>query len=219
ATLAKLPSDTQVLVPAGLEEWFEKRGWRHVHPMVWWQSFRVGSLRLQFVPAHHWSRRRIMDKNDSLWGGWVMRFPGSGGIYFAGDTAYGTCFRQVRARHPNLDAAILPIGAYTPRWHEHGVHMDPFEALQAFHDVGAEVLVPMHWGTFPMSVEPVLEPRELLLEAWAEAHPPGRLADLPLGGTHTWPLAEAGRPTAWTRPWRAIGRTLRRLVQPVASVS
>lgn len=222
-TLDRLPKDTHMLVPLGDGPRLEKRGFTNVHALGWWASTRIGGVEFQFVPAHHWSRRRMMDTNDSLWGGWVVTAPGTGGIYFAGDSAYGECFAAIARRHPRLDVALLPIGAYTPRWHEHGVHMDPYEAVEAFDDLGARVMVPMHWGTFPMSPEPVLEPRAHLLAAWAEAGlEKDRLADLPIGGTHAWraipeePAMRPPRPARRRRlldgPRRLLRRVLARLV-------
>lgn len=186
-TLERLPRSVHLFVPLGMARWFLRRGFRHVHALHWWQSVKLGGTEFEFVPAHHWSRRRVMDKNDSLWGGWVILPPGSGGIYFAGDTGYGGAFKAIRHRHPHLEVALVPIGAYTPRWHEHGVHLNPFEAVQAFQDLGAATMVPMHWATFPMAPEPVLEPHALLLEAWEASGLAGdRLADLPIGASYAW---------------------------------
>lgn len=191
-TLVRLGRSTHMFVPLGTQKWFTENGFRNVHALGWWRTLKVAGTRFQFVPAHHWSRRHLTDKNDSLWGGWVITPPGRNGIYFAGDTAYGPAFEAIARVHHDLEVAMLPIGAYTPRWHEHGVHMNPEEAVQAFRDLGARTMVPMHWGTFPLAPEPVKEPHDRLLRAWEDSGLDwARLADLPVGGTHVEAMPEA----------------------------
>jgi L-ascorbate metabolism protein UlaG (beta-lactamase superfamily) len=181
-TIRRLPRDTLFLVPGGLAPWFRKRGYGNVVEHDWWESTLVGEVRVEFVPAHHWSRRGLWDTNKTLWGGWVVTPFGGEATYFAGDTAYGPCFKQIGRRHPRIGAALLPVGAYAPRWYLRDVHTDPGEAVQAFQDLGARRMVPMHWGTFPLSHEPLLEPIELTRQAWAEAGQPRQaLWDLALG--------------------------------------
>jgi L-ascorbate metabolism protein UlaG (beta-lactamase superfamily) len=90
-------------------------------------------------------------------------------IYHAGDSAYGPCFAEIGSRYPGIDVAMLPIGCYAPRWFMRTVHLDPEEAVRAALDVGARVMVPMHWGTFRLSHEPSLEPIERARAAWVAA--------------------------------------------------
>jgi L-ascorbate metabolism protein UlaG (beta-lactamase superfamily) len=90
-------------------------------------------------------------------------------VYHAGDSAYGPFFAEIGSRYPGIDVAMLPVGAYAPRWFMQNMHMDPEEAVQAAFDVGARVVVPMHWGTFRLSREPALEPIERTWVAWAAA--------------------------------------------------
>lgn len=101
-------------------------------------------------------------------------------MYFAGDTGYGQFFSEIGARFPGLDLALMPVGAYAPRWFMHAMHVDPDEAVQACSEIGAMRMVPMHWGTFILSGEPVTEPLERVAKAWAAA---GRDRD------HLWDLA------------------------------
>src|SRR4029077_6869547 len=101
------------------------------------------------------------------WGVWVVS-DGRRKAYFAGDTAYGPCFKAIREVHPGIDVALMPVGAYAPRWYNGSSHVSPEEAFLAVRDVGARTMVPIHWGTFLLSGEPVLEPIERTRAAWAE---------------------------------------------------
>jgi L-ascorbate metabolism protein UlaG (beta-lactamase superfamily) len=98
-----------------------------------------------------------------------LTVPGGLRVYHAGDSAYGPFFAEIGSRYPGIDVVMLPIGAYAPRWFMQNMHMDPEEAVQAFQDLGARVMVPMHWGTFWLSREPPLEPIERTRAAWAAA--------------------------------------------------
>ncbi len=123
----------------------------------WWQSKRYRGLTITFVPAQHFSGRGIGNRDRTLWGGWVIQ-GSSATLYHSGDTAYFTGFKEIGRRFPEIDVAMLPIGAYDPRWFMQPVHVDPEEALQAFEDLGARTFVAMHWGTFKQSDEPLDEP-------------------------------------------------------------
>jgi L-ascorbate metabolism protein UlaG (beta-lactamase superfamily) len=152
----------------------------------------LGALEVTFVPAHHWSRRGLFDHCASLWGGWVLTAPHGPRVYHAGDSAYGPFFAEIGSRYPGIDAAMLPVGAYAPRWFMRTMHVDPEEAVQAVQDLGARVMVPMHWGTFWLSREPALEPIKRTWAAWAVT---GRnradLWDLAIGQSRSFPMAAA----------------------------
>lgn len=187
-TLRRLPRRTPFFVPAGLGRWFRRRRFTHVTELDWWEGAELDGVRFDFVPAHHWSKRTLLDTCRSLWGGWVLTATGTGtggpAVYFAGDTGYGHWFGEIGRRHPALDLALLPIGAYAPRWWLSDVHTDPEEAVRAFTDLGARNMVPMHWATFVLSAEPVLEPLRRLLAAWERTgRPRHELWDLPVGGS------------------------------------
>jgi L-ascorbate metabolism protein UlaG (beta-lactamase superfamily) len=102
-------------------------------------------------------------------GGFVVTVAGGLQVYHAGDSAYGPFFASIGSRCPGIDVAMLPIGAYAPRWFMRTMHMDPEEAVHAACDAGARVMVPMHWGTFWLSREPALEPIKRTRAAWAAA--------------------------------------------------
>ncbi|MFI1830364.1 MBL fold metallo-hydrolase [Streptomyces sp. NPDC020412] len=183
-TLKRLPSATPVFAPAGLGRWFRRRGFTRVTELDWWEGAELAGVRFDFVPSHHWSRRTLTDTNRTLWGGWVLTDGSGGSVYFAGDTGYGHWFGEIGRRHPGIDVALLPIGAYAPRWWLSDVHTDPEEAVRAFEDLGARHLAPMHWATFALSAEPVMEPLERLRAAWeGTGRPREQLWDLPVGGS------------------------------------
>jgi L-ascorbate metabolism protein UlaG (beta-lactamase superfamily) len=141
-------------------------------------------VRFGFVPAHHWSKRTLTDTCRSLWGGWVLGDGSGRQVYFAGDTGYGRWFTEIGRRYPDIDLALLPIGAYEPRRLLRAVHTDPQEAVQACLDLGARSMAPMHWGTFLLSAEPPLEPLTRVRDAWQDAGRPREdLWDLPIGGS------------------------------------
>ncbi|WP_018352613.1 MBL fold metallo-hydrolase [Longispora albida] len=177
-TVKRLHRATPVLVPGGLGKWFRRRGFTQVAELDWWESASVGGLSFGFVPAHHWSRRTLTDTCKSLWGGWVLGEQ----LFFAGDTGYGPYFQKIGERYPALDVALMPIGAYSPRWMMRSVHMDPAEAVQATRELGAAKMATMHWGTFGLTPEPVLEPLYKARVAWADAGLPREdLWDLAVG--------------------------------------
>jgi L-ascorbate metabolism protein UlaG (beta-lactamase superfamily) len=179
-TIRRLPRGTPCYVPANLGWWFRRRGLTNVVELDWWE--RADDL--TFVPAHHWSRRGLTDACKSLWGGWILH----DSVYFAGDTGYGHWFGEIAARHPGIDLALMPVGAYEPSWFMKPVHLNPAEAVQATIDLGARRMATMHWGTFVLSSEPLLAPRDGARAAWAAAGRPREdLWDLAVGETRELP--------------------------------
>lgn len=132
------------------------------------------------VPALHWSSRGPRDRRMALWGGFILEAGGKR-VYFAGDTGYGTgnIFRAIGARFGEVDLAILPIGAYDPRWFMAAQHCDPEDAIRIMIDVGAKAAVGMHWGSFKLTDEARTDPERRLAEGLA-AHgiDPGRFRAL-----------------------------------------
>jgi L-ascorbate metabolism protein UlaG (beta-lactamase superfamily) len=164
-TLTRLGPDPRYLVPRGLGAWFRRHGFARVVEMDWWQEEDVGGVRVMFVPAQHWSRRHLTDTNVSWWGGYVLRH-GHTCLYHSGDTAWFEGFDQIRDRCGAPDIAILPAGAYAPRWFMRQQHLDPTDAIRAFETLAAQRFVAMHWGTFKLSDEGLAEPPAVLREAW-----------------------------------------------------
>jgi L-ascorbate metabolism protein UlaG (beta-lactamase superfamily) len=133
----------------------------------WWDSDRLSdTVRVSFVPSQHWHRRGLFDTNHALWGGFVIEGKNAR-VYHAGDTAYFAGFAEIGRRYGPLDAALLPIGAYDPAWFMEKQHMNPEQAVQAFVDLGARHFFAMHWGTFKLTDEPILEPPERLRAEWS----------------------------------------------------
>jgi len=183
-TVRRLPRSTPVLAGAGSAPWFVRRGFTDVTELDWWDGVAVAGVRVEFVPAHHWSRRSPFDTCRRLWGGWVVTAADGRSVLHAGDSAAGPFHARIGARHRDIAVALLPVGAYAPRRLLRGVHMDPVEAVRAARDLGARRVVPVHWGTFVLSGEPVLEPLERVRAEWArDGRDPDDLWDLPVGGT------------------------------------
>jgi L-ascorbate metabolism protein UlaG (beta-lactamase superfamily) len=185
-TLQRLPRDATYVVPQGLGPWFRRAGKEKVFETDWWQTIEVGGVAITLVPAQHWSRRSVFDEDRSLWGGFVYAAGGLR-VYHSGDTAYFSGFRQIGERLGPLDAALLPIGAYEPRWFMKGMHMNPADAVQAFIDLRARRFVAMHWGTFQLTDEPLDEPPRLLRALWQERGLPAQELLIPAIG-ETVPL-------------------------------
>ena len=116
---------------------------------------------MTLTPAHHFSARSPFDRNRALWGGFSL-LAGGKRVYFAGDSAYAPFFPEVRRRLGPIDLALLPIGAYEPRWFMRAVHMNPAEAVRAHLDLGAPESIAMHFGTFQLTTEGVDDPARAL---------------------------------------------------------
>ena len=177
-----LPRSVPVFTAAGLGAWFRRRGFQNVAEMSWWDGAVAGPLAITFVPARHWSRRGLADTNRSAWGGFVVEGGGTT-LYHAGDTGWFDGFREIQERFPSIDVALLPIGAYAPAWFMEPHHMNPEQAIDALSVLGARAMVPMHWGAFQLTDEPLSEPIERLRRAWAERPPSARLQVLAVGET------------------------------------
>jgi L-ascorbate metabolism protein UlaG (beta-lactamase superfamily) len=113
------------------------------------------------VPAQHFSARGPHDRNRALWGGFIID-AGATRLFFAGDSGYAGHFVEIRERCAPIDLALLPIGAYEPRWFMRDVHMNPAEAVQAHLDLGAARSVAMHFGTFQLTTEAISDPVDQL---------------------------------------------------------
>lgn len=156
ATLAELHRRfrPKFITGYGNREVLESRGIREVEELDWWQSSTATTLaaRVVFTPAQHWSSRSLIVKNTTLWGGfWIEN--GRRRIYFAGDSGYGRDFAAIRLRLGVPDLALLPIGAYEPRWFMSGFHLAPDDALRARRDLGEPRCLAMHFDTFALADE------------------------------------------------------------------
>jgi len=175
------------VVPWGVEDLVNDLGFARVVALEWWQTKSIGGLELTMTPCKHWGARLFKDTHRGF-GGYVIR-GGGHALYHSGDTAYFDGFTHIGKRlKPEI--ALLPIGAYRPDSYR-GVHTCPEEALQAFLDLGARRMIPMHYGTFRLSQEPMEEPVERLMAAARLAGVASSVSVLPEGETDvTKPVTE-----------------------------
>ena len=175
------------VVPWGVEDLVKDLGFARVVTLEWWQTKSVGGLELTMTPCKHWGARFFKDTHRGF-GGYVIR-GGGHTLYHSGDTAYFDGFKHIGKRlKPEI--ALLPIGAYRPDSYR-GVHTCPEEALQAFLDLGARRMIPMHYGTFRLSQEPMDEPVERLMAAARLSGVASSVNVLPEGETDvTQPVTE-----------------------------
>lgn len=153
-----------VVTPLGNGSLVRSCGLRQVEELDWWDEATNAALPITLTPAYHFSARGPFDRNRALWGGFVLA-AGGRRIFFAGDTAYAPFFRDVRQRLGPIDLALLPIGAYEPRWFMQAVHMNPAESVQAHVDLEVPQSIAMHFGTFHLASEAIDEPLRALGDA------------------------------------------------------
>jgi L-ascorbate metabolism protein UlaG (beta-lactamase superfamily) len=168
-TLSRLARERPcpVLTPLGNDSILRKHDARiDARALDWGGVAEAGSLRVTLEPALHWSARGRSDRRMALWGSFMIEGAG-GSIFFAGDTGYGdgSLFPEIAARHGRIRLALLPIGAYAPRWFMRDQHCDPDEALAIFRALRAERAIACHWGAFRLTDEPYDEPPRRLAEA------------------------------------------------------
>ncbi len=172
--LTRREPDATWLVPLGLGRLLSRWGARRVQEADWWSTVRAGDATATCVPARHFSARTPWDRGRTLWSGWTIAANGWR-VYFAGDTAYHPEFGAIAAREGPFDLVLLPVGAYDPRWFMGSVHMNPDDALAAYRDLHAAhaapppPMLPIHWGTFRLTDEPMDEPPARTAAAWIAA--------------------------------------------------
>ena len=167
ALARRFGGDTPVLLGLGLGRALPRECQRFVE-LDWWQSITLETVRLTFVPAQHWYRRSLIDTNRALWGGWWIE-GAEGALYHSGDTGFfDEGFDLLREVFGAPDVAMLPTGAYEPRWFMGPQHMPPEDSARAAERLGARQLIPIHWGTFDLSDEPLCQGLDLLEAAIEE---------------------------------------------------
>jgi L-ascorbate metabolism protein UlaG (beta-lactamase superfamily) len=154
----------RLITPLGNGPLLRSAGVHRVEELDWWQQAPPASPHITLVPAQHFSARGPLDRNRALWGGFIIE-TGRHRIFFAGDSGYTGHFGDIRQRFAPIDLALLPIGAYEPRWFMKDVHMNPAEAVQAHLDLGATRSVGMHFGTFQLTTEGISDPVKELEKA------------------------------------------------------
>lgn len=172
--LVRRHPDAHWVSPLGYAPWLRRRGARTVTELDWWESITLGSapgaVRFTAVPAQHWTRRRPWDTHRRLWAAWVLAPEAGPRFFYGGDSGYFPGYTEIGDRLGPFGVVALPIGAYAPRSFMRVSHMNPEEAVRAYHDLGGSgAFLAMHWGAFRLSMEPPLEPPERLAAAWRRA--------------------------------------------------
>jgi len=169
-----------LVIPHHVYDLVSDLGFSDIVELEWWNHYRHGSLEITHVPSRHWGARVIKDSHRG-YGGFVLR-SAKHSLYHAGDTAYFPGFREIGQRL-SPEVALLPIGAYNPPQFRN-VHTSPADATRAFVDLNARWMVPMHYGTFRLSHEPIEEPLQLLAEEAQAAGIQDKVVVLEEGVTH-----------------------------------
>ena len=159
-TIRKFPyKDTKVLTALKLGKYFTKHHFKDVQELDWYQEVKFNDLKITFLPAVHWSKRSLTDTNKTLWGSFLIEYAGKK-IFFACDTGYGNIYKKIGKDFGPIDLTMINIGAYDfrPMFEKSIYHTSPEEALQAAQDLKSKKVLGTHWGTFVLSLEPIMEP-------------------------------------------------------------
>ncbi|MDA9071063.1 MBL fold metallo-hydrolase [Candidatus Pelagibacter sp.] len=161
STIRKFPfKDAKVLLPLKLGKYFTPYRYKDVNEMDWYEEIKVnGDLKVTFLPAVHWSKRSLTDTNKTLWGNFLIEYKGKK-ILFACDTGYGDIYKKLGKKYGPIDITMINIGAYNfkPMFDKSIYHTTPEEALNVAKDLNSKKVIGMHWGTFVLSLEPIMEP-------------------------------------------------------------
>ena len=159
STIRKFPfKNAKVLVPLKLGKYFKR--YKDVNEMDWYEEIIINEdLRITFLPAVHWSKRSLTDTNKTLWGSFLINYKGKK-ILFACDTGYGNIYKELGKKFGPIDLTMINIGAYDfkPMFDKSIYHTTPSEALELARDLNSKKVLGMHWGTFVLSLEPIMEP-------------------------------------------------------------
>jgi L-ascorbate metabolism protein UlaG (beta-lactamase superfamily) len=155
-----------VYTALGVSQFLNKKGISQTMDMDWWDETHFNAdITITCVPAQHFSGRGTVDRNATLWAGFVISSKKSGNIYFAGDSGYGSFFKTIGERFGAMRLALIPIGAFKPRWFMGNIHCAPDEAVQIHFDVKAQSSLAIHHSTFSLADDGQTEPLDLLQEA------------------------------------------------------
>ena len=223
----------QYFVGLGLKDWFQRKDFRNVTELDWWQDADLTvkvpndadktettvTARISCLPSQHNSARGLFDRDQTLWCSWAVR-SGSRSVWFGGDTGYRAVpqvpegkddwgpdyeslprnpqFRQIGQLRGPFDLGLIPIGAYAPRAAFSGMHANPFDAVEIFRDTQCRRAMGIHWGTWALTTEEVMEPPRLLREALRRANIPevGRFDTCNIGESREFGGASRGESEA-----------------------
>ena len=159
STIRKFPfKESKVLVPLKLGKYFKR--YKDVNEMDWYDEIVINeNLKITFLPAVHWSKRSLTDVNKTLWGNFLIEYKNKK-ILFACDTGYGNIYKELGKKYGPIDLTMINIGAYDfrPMFDKSVYHTTPEEALEVARDLNSKKVLGMHWGTFVLSLEPIMEP-------------------------------------------------------------
>ena len=159
STIRNFPyKDAKVLVPLNLGKYF--KNYKDVNEMDWYDHKNINSdLKITLLPAVHWSKRSLTDTNKTLWGNFLIEYKNRK-ILFACDTGYGNIYKELGEKYGPIDLTMINIGAYNfkPMFDKTIYHTTPEEALNVAKDLKSKKVLGMHWGTFVLSLEPIMEP-------------------------------------------------------------
>ncbi|UPW17321.1 MBL fold metallo-hydrolase [Agarivorans sp. TSD2052] len=164
AAIKHLGNSTHYFVPQGLGAWFESMGVAssNISELAWWDSEQFANVQITATPSQHWSARGLFDRNKTHWASWLIELEGKR-LWFAGDTGYNPYdFKEIGQWADGIDLSFIPIGAYAPRDFMKDQHVNVSEAMKIHQDVRSKLSIGMHWGTYPLTAEPVMEPAERL---------------------------------------------------------
>ena len=163
-TITRFPfKDSKVLLPLKLGKYFTRNGYRDVEEMDWYDEIKINDeLKVIFLPAVHWSKRGFTDTNKTLWGSFLIEYKDKK-ILFACDTGVGNIYKELGEKFGPIDLTLINIGAYNfypmmPYKDKSAYHTNPEEALSVAKDLKSKKIIGMHWGTFVLSLEPIMEP-------------------------------------------------------------
>ena len=159
-TIQRFPyKKSKVLAPLKLGKYFTRNGFSDVKEMDWYDEIKVNDLKITFLPAVHWSKRSLWDTNKTLWGNFLIEYDGKK-IFFACDTGYGNIYKELGEKYGPIDLTMINIGAYDfrPMFDRSIYHTTPEEALNVAKDLRSKKVMGTHWGTFVLSLEPIMEP-------------------------------------------------------------
>lgn len=163
-TLRAVAANQPIVVPEHVGNLVHDLGFNQVHELQRWQTYQLGSLKVTLTPAYHWGARMLHDSHRGF-GGFHLEYEGRT-LFHCGDSAYFPGFTEIGERL-QTEIALLPIGAYDAP-SKRDVHMNPEQALQVFTELRARTFIPMHYGTFRLSYEPLHEPPKRLMDRAGE---------------------------------------------------
>jgi L-ascorbate metabolism protein UlaG (beta-lactamase superfamily) len=161
----------RIVTPLGVKALLDDERISGATDVDWWQELPLSdSISVQAVPAQHFSGRGMLDRDATLWCGYVLK-TSRGNIYFAGDTGYNnTTFKEIGVRFGRMSVSLLPIGAYKPEWFMSPIHVSPEQAVLIHQEVHSQKSVGMHFGTFPLADEGYADPVNGLRAALGKYH-------------------------------------------------